>query len=232
MEAIELRGIRIFPFSKADELIDFVDIRKGILVAVNAEKMVNATSHLIKLINTNIGYCDGSGIVLAARQKGAYKANKIAGCELWLSIIKRFQASRTFYIIGGRPNVHAETMERLKSDFPNMNVVGNRDGYLNTEAEREALIRDVVAKKPDFVFVAMGSPRQEYLMEEMSIRHKAVYQGLGGSFDVYAGHVRRAPKWWIDHNIEFLYRLMRQPSRIRRDWVRLKFAWWLLFNKF
>lgn len=89
--------------------------------------------------------------------------------------------------------------------------------------EKQALLDDIAAKKPDVVFVAMGSPKQELLMEEMLERHEAIYQGLGGSFDVYTGHVERAPKWWVDHNLEFAYRLVRQPSRIKRQIYLVKF---------
>ena len=78
----------------------------------------------------------------------------------------------------------------------------------------------------------MGSPAQEILMSEMLARHKAIYQGLGGSFDVYTGTVKRAPKWWIDHNAEFAYRLIRQPKRITRNAKFVKYAWWLLWKKF
>ena len=90
---------------------------------------------------------------------------------------------------------------------------------------------DIVAKKPDVVFVAMGSPKQEYLMQEIQKRHNAIFQGLGGSFDVYTGNVKRAPKWWVDHNLEFAYRLLKEPKRIKRQIHLFKFAWWLIINK-
>lgn len=232
MDSVDLRGIRIYPASEPEELIDFAVARKGILVAVNAEKMAKATPELKSLINDNIGYCDGSGVVIAARQAGAMNARKIAGCELWLEIIRRKYTDSTFYIVGGRPDVFAATVKRLGEDFPGIRIVGARDGYFKTDDERMALIDDIAEKRPDFVFVAMGSPKQEFLMADMLKRHKAVYQGLGGSFDVYTGRAKRAPKWWIDHNAEFMYRLLCQPSRIKRDWVRIRFAWWLLFKKF
>ena len=79
MKSVTLRDINIYPAESPDELIDFAVGRKGILIAVNAEKMAKATSELSALINDNIGYCDGSGVVLAARQKGADRACKIAG---------------------------------------------------------------------------------------------------------------------------------------------------------
>ena len=90
---------------------------------------------------------------------------------------------------------------------------------------------DIAAKKPDMVFVAMRSPKQELLMEEIQQRHCAIFQGLGGSFDVYTGHVQRAPKWWIDYNLEFVYRLIREPKRIKRQIHLVKYAWWLIANK-
>lgn len=231
-ERISLRGVKVFPFTEADSLIDFADNRKGILVAINAEKILNANPVTLDIINSNIAYCDGSGAVMAIRQKGA-QANKIAGCELWLKIIeKKYRDNRTFYIIGATPEVNEATVKRLREDFPGIKIAGSRDGYLRTPEERAALIADVAEKKPDFVFVAMGSPTQEILMAEMLERHKAVYQGLGGSFDVYTGKVKRAPKWWIDHNMEFAYRLIKQPKRIKRNIKFVKFAWWLLLHRF
>ena len=109
------------------------------------------------------------------------------------------------------------TVNKLKNEFEGIQIVNYRNGYIQTEEEREVLIEDVVKKKPDVVFVAMGSPKQELLMEEMLERHVAIYQGLGGSFDVYTGNVKRAPKWGVDHGLEWAYRLVKQPSRIKRQ---------------
>ncbi len=232
MEKIKLRNVEVYPFRSADDLIDYADEHKGIPVAVNAEKILNANEVTLPIINGNIAYCDGSGAVLAAHQKGAPQAVKIAGCELWLKIVERFAGKRSFYIIGGKKAVNDATVERLRHDYPGIDIVGHRDGYLRTADERRALIDDVAASRPDVVFVAMGSPAQEILMSEMLARHKAIYQGLGGSFDVYTGTVKRAPKWWIDHNAEFAYRLIRQPKRITRNAKFVKYAWWLLWKKF
>lgn len=230
---ISLRGVEVYPFASPDELIDYADARLGILVAVNAEKILNANERTLPIINNNIAYCDGSGAVLAARQKGARSVCKIAGCELWLHIIRRHYTDRSFYLIGAKPAVHETVIDNLRREFPGINIVGHRDGYLGGDQARKALIDDVAAKRPDIVFVAMGSPTQELLMADMQRVHpSAIYQGLGGSFDVYAGKVPRAPQWWIDHNCEFIYRLIRQPSRIKRDIRKLKFAWWLLLHKF
>lgn len=228
---VDLRGVKVYAFSDRQQLIDYADRRKGILVAVNAEKILNANDLTRSIINNNISYCDGSGAVLAVRQKGE-EAVKIAGCELWLSIVERFHSTKTFYIIGGKPEVNDATVAKLHQQYPDIKIVGSHHGYLDGDEGRQALIDDVVAKQPDVVFVAMGSPKQEILMSDMLARHKAIYQGLGGSFDVYTGTVKRAPKWWIDHNAEFLYRLIRQPKRIKRNIKYVKFAWWLLAHRF
>lgn len=228
---VYLNGVGVFPFASFEELLAYVGERKGILVAINAEKILHATDETRAIINRNIGYCDGAGALYALRQKGHPEACKIPGCELWLRIVAACHRERTFYLVGGRQEVIDETVARLGQEYPGIRIVGHRNGYLRTPEERAALIDDVAARRPDVVFVAMGSPRQELLMEEMQRRHPAIYQGLGGSFDVYTGHVERAPRWWIDHNLEFLYRLIKQPSRIRRQVHLLRYFGWLAFRK-
>lgn len=228
---VDLNGVKVYPFASEKELLDYVDSCPGILVAINAEKILHANDQTRAIINRNIGYCDGSGAVMALKQKGYKEVRKIAGCELWLKIIQRFLTEKTFYLVGSKPQVIEETVAKLKVDFPGIRIVGYRDGYLKSEQERLDLIADIVAKKPDVVFVAMGSPKQELLMEEIQKQHKAIFQGLGGSFDVYTGHVERAPKWWVDHNLEFAYRLLKEPKRIKRQIYLVKYAWWLLWRK-
>ena len=231
MEKISLNGVEVYPFTSEQQLLDFVDAHKGILVAINAEKILHATDETRALINRNIGYCDGAGAMLALKQKGITDAVKIPGCELWLKIVAHFAATHSFYLVGGKPEVIEATVEKLRQEYPGINIVGYRDGYIKTDEEREALIDDIVAKKADVVFVAMGSPKQELLMEEIQRRHDAIFQGLGGSFDVYTGRVERAPQWWVNHNLEFAYRLIREPKRITRQVHLLKYAWWLVTKK-
>ena len=231
MDKVSLKGVEIYPFKSEAELLSFVDNQKGILVAINAEKILHASQEMRAIINRNIGYCDGAGAQLALKQKGFKEACKVPGCELWLKIIERFHKEKTFYLVGGKPQVIEETVAKLKSQFEGINIVGYRDGYLKKDKDRENLINDIVEKKPDVVFIAMGSPKQELLMEDISKRHKAIFQGLGGSFDVYTGHAQRAPKWWVDHNMEFAYRLLREPKRIKRQIHLVKYAYWLMAKK-
>lgn len=228
---VDLNGVKVYPFASEKELLDYVDSCPGILVAINAEKILHATDQTRAIINRNIGYCDGSGAVMALKQKGYKDVRKIAGCELWLKIIQRFLTEKTFYLVGSKPQVIEETVAKLKAEYPEIHIVGYRDGYLKSEQERLDLIADIVAKKPGVVFVAMGSPKQELLLEEIQKHHTAIFQGLGGSFDVYTGHVERAPAWWVNHNLEFAYRLLKEPKRIKRQIYLVKYAWWLLWRK-
>lgn len=231
MNTVKLNGVEVYPYSSEGQLLDYINIHKGILVAINAEKILHATDQTRAIINRNIGYCDGSGAVLALKQKGYKDACKIPGCELWLKIIRAFYKEKTFYLIGAKPAVIDETVEKLQHEFDGIQIVGYRDGYIRTDEEKSILIQDISTKKPDVVFVAMGSPKQEILMEEIQQHHNAIFQGLGGSFDVYTGHVQRAPKWWVDHNLEFAYRLLKEPKRITRQIHLVKYVYWLLMKK-
>lgn len=231
MQQILLGGVEVYPFTSAEELISYVSGHPAILVAINAEKILHATDELKAIYNRNLGYSDGAGAVLALKKKGHQKACKIAGCELWLKIIERYSREKSFYLVGGKPEVIEETIQKLRKDFPRINIVGYRDGYLKGNDD-ETLIADIAEKKPDVVFVAMGSPKQELLMERMQRVHpNAIYQGLGGSFDVYTGRVERAPEWWIRHNLEFAYRLIKQPSRIKRQIHLVRFLFRVLTNR-
>lgn len=231
MNKVNIRGVKLYPFSSKKQIGEFAAEHPGILIAINAEKILYSTPETRSIINRNIGYCDGAGPQMMLHSMGYKDAVKIAGCELWLSIIRQYYKEKSFYLVGAKQEVVEKTVGKLKEEFRGIDIVGWRNGYIKTEEEKSALIDDIVAKKPDVVFVAMGSPKQELLMEQMLSRHKAIYQGLGGSFDVYTGNVKRATDWWVDHNIEWLYRLIHQPGRIKRQAPLVRFAWWILCEK-
>ena len=229
---VELNGVKVHPFKSFDELLNYVTGRKGILVAINAEKILHATDQTRSIINRNIGYCDGIGAVMALNKRGYKDVAKIPGCELWLKIISAlYKEGKSFYLVGGKPEVIEATVAKLKDQFAGINISNYRDGYIKSDEEKQLLIEDIANKKPDVVFVAMGSPKQELLMEEMSQKHQAIYQGLGGSFDVYTGTVERAPEWWVKHNLEWAYRLIKQPSRIKRQIHLVRFLFLVKFGK-
>lgn len=225
-------GVKTYVPKSRKELMEYVFQHKSILIAVNGEKIHHATDVTRSIINRNVGYPDGMGAVWAIQKRGHKEVDRIPGCELWLDIIAEFENTKTFYLVGGKDEIINKTISNLKSEFPMINILGYRNGYLKEDNERLALIEDIAEKKPDVVFVAMGSPKQELLMEEMHQKHPAVYQGLGGSFDVYTGNVNRAPKWWIDNKLEGVYRTMMEPrKRIMRDVRLIPYFINLIFNR-
>tara|TARA_B100001741_G_scaffold283546_1_gene258560 strand:+ start:7553 stop:8251 length:699 start_codon:yes stop_codon:yes gene_type:complete len=231
MKSVNLNGVNTFVPKSRRDLINYALENNKILVAINAEKILNATSQSRELINRNLGYPDGIGAVLALRKKGFKDSVKIPGCELWLDIIAHTFKDKSFYLVGGKQKVIERTVEKLKKEFSGINILNFRNGYIKNDKEKTDLIKDIKTLKPDVVFVAMGSPKQELLMEEMQKSHKATYQGLGGSFDVYIDLVKRAPKWILKSNLEWAYRLIRQPSRIIRQIHLVRFFILLKLNK-
>jgi len=228
----KLNGVKTYAPQSRKELISYAFETKSILVAINAEKIFHATNESRDVINRNLGYPDGVGAVWALEKKGCKNVVKVPGCELWLDIVQQFYKSKTFYLVGGKEVIIQKTVSKLKKEFSGIKIVNFRDGYVKTDKEKQDLITDILDKKPDIVFVAMGSPKQELLMEEMQQTHSALYQGLGGSFDVYMGNVERAPQWWVNNNLEWAYRLIKQPSRIKRQIYYIPFMFKLVFNKF
>jgi UDP-N-acetyl-D-mannosaminouronate:lipid I N-acetyl-D-mannosaminouronosyltransferase len=130
-----------------------------------------------------VTYPDGIGTVIALKRIGI-KAIKIPGVELWLDFIKLNYNKSSFYFIGASEEVLNVTIDKLKLEFDQIEIKGFRNGYIQDE-EIPDLINDVVITKPDVVMVAMGSPRQEMLMNDIFLQHEALYFGLGGSFDIF-----------------------------------------------
>lgn len=223
MNTFSIRNIKAHAFASVNELIDYAYKHKGILVALNAEKCMYAKPDLVDVINSNIGYCDGAGPVKAAHRKGFRNAVRTPGCELWLQIIERFHSGGKFYLVGSRTEVVEAVVEKLRSQYPDIQIVGYRNGFL-AEGDEERLAADLERTRPDFVFVAMGSPRQELLMQRLQRRHVAVYQGLGGSFDLYVGNFKRAPRVLQALGCEWIWRFIVQPSRVKRLGPYLRFA--------
>lgn len=231
MEWETLNGVKTSVPTSRDQLLDYVFEHKNILVAVNAEKIYHATALSKEIINRNVGYPDGVGAVWALQRKGHKDVQKIPGCELWLNIVDKYHESKSFYLMGGEEAVIIKTVRLLKEKYPAINIVGHRNGFIKEQDEKDKLFSEISKTRPDVIFVAMGSPKQELLMEELSKIHPAVYQGLGGSFDVFTGKVKRAPAWWITHNMEGVYRTLMEPQkRIMRDIKVLPFFIKLIFN--
>ncbi|MBL6649626.1 MAG: WecB/TagA/CpsF family glycosyltransferase [Flavobacteriaceae bacterium] len=223
---------RIFSFSSSSELINRIENFNGALIAVGAEKLLNDDKELTSLINENIAYCDGYGAVLALKRAGLVSA-KIPGAQLWLEILKAYENEKSVYLIGASQDVIEATFKKLRKDFPLLNILGHRNGFFKNDSD---VIDEIKKLKPGMVFVAMGSPKQEYFIKKLMNYHKALYMGLGGSFDLYTGNASKVPNWWNKFfKWEGLYRLFNDIlniNRIKRQKIIFRYTYYLLTKKF
>lgn len=188
--------------------------RPSVLTALNAEKLMGSRD-ITKLVgDSGVYYADGLVAEFLFRLSG-FRVKRVPGVELWLKILDECPPGCKLYVIGGTARVNAKTVKRVSKDFPEAQIVGARNGYFSQDDVPD-LIVDLQAKRPDIVLVAMGSPKQEVLMKEFAKNHPALYVGLGGSFDVYTGVVKRAPVVFRATGTEWLYRFACEPSRIVR----------------
>jgi N-acetylglucosaminyldiphosphoundecaprenol N-acetyl-beta-D-mannosaminyltransferase len=157
---------------------------------------------------------DGIGIVWATRMLGAPLKERITGIDLARLILS--SAGRLGYrvfLLGGRKGVAERAADRLKQDFPGLNVVGTQHGYFDND---ERVIQRISQAGPDILLVGMGVPRQEKWMADHQYRVRTPLMiGIGGALDIFSGDCKRAPEWWQRSGLEWLYRLLRQPWRIK-----------------
>jgi len=160
---------------------------------------------------------DGAGVLLAARICGSPLPARVAGFDLTLNCLQEAaQRAAPVYFLGAQPAVLQQALARAKELFPGLQIAGSHHGYFS-DGEADAVAAEIRSRQPRLLCVALGTPRQE----KWIFRHKeklppCVAIGVGGSFDVLAGRVRRAPRWMQQAGLEWLYRLLRQPSRLRR----------------
>lgn len=227
---IRLLDKYILPIETKEQFISYINDQKKILVAIQPRKIISKDAELTRIINENIGYPDGAGTVKALARKGV-ESIKYPGFKLWVDIIRHYYQEKSFYLIGAREQVIQDTVKKLKTEFPGIDIKNFRNGFMNKE-EFSELKSDVITKQPDIIFVAMGSPKQEYIMDNMIKDYPALYVGLGGSFDVYAGHVKEVPVWWEKYiGPEVLYRILQDPKKIKRQVKFIPYLYYYLTNK-
>jgi UDP-N-acetyl-D-mannosaminouronate:lipid I N-acetyl-D-mannosaminouronosyltransferase len=232
-------GVPVSPFESLAACAQRIlaDVRSGtggFAIAINAEKVITCGHD--RNLEATIGratlrYPDGAGVVVAMRLKGVRSA-RVAGADLWLEVLRQARGQRLdIALIGAKPDVLTAALHRIKAEFPDVTVSVARNGYDGT-SDLDALTREVATAKPHLVFVALGSPRQELLIERFRTVHPSgFYMGLGGSFDIYAGVKKRAPLWMQQRGLEWLFRFLSEPSRAPRETKRLKFLALLMLGR-
>ena len=157
---------------------------------------------------------DGIGVEIGLKILG-YKVKRIAGIDLGKALVEKFTASgKSVAMIGAKPRVVDSAIENLSKEYKNLNVVYSQDGYFDND---EDIIESVISANPDLILVALGSPKQEFFIHNLKEKlPNSTLIGLGGSFDVWAGVVERAPKIYQKLGLEWLYRTLKEPKRFKR----------------
>lgn len=203
---------------------------RGAIIAVNPEKVMAARQSpdlLGALESAALLIPDGIGTVVAARLNGIKNVSRVAGAELMPELC-RLAENKGYgvYLFGGRPEVNPMTARRLAELFPRLIIAGRHHGYIDDERQNAALVAAINESKARILFVAVGSPRQELWITRNigKLTTVNVCQGVGGTFDVISGRVKRAPTTWRRAYLEWLYRVIREPSRLERMPSLFQFA--------
>lgn len=158
---------------------------------------------------------DGIGIVKASRMLDYDIKERITGVDIAYKLLEYGNdLGKSIYLFGSKQEVIDDLVKVINNDYPNLKIVGSKNGY---EKNKDKIFDDIKKKEPDIVLVALGIPAQEKLIyKHLDKFKKGIFVGVGGSFDVISGHKKRAPKIFIKLNLEWLYRLMKEPSRLKR----------------
>lgn len=222
MEKIEILGVPIDNVSMQDALLKLESMLsyggKSAIFTPNSEIVVMAEKNAelsFALSDASMLLPDGIGIVHASKILGTPLKEKVAGCDFCSEIFKKYQdGSLKMFFLGGKPGVSELAAENLKKQYKKLNIVGVNDGYFKEDAE---VIEKINELKPDILFVCLGAPKQEiWINKNKNAIDAKVFIGAGGTIDVLAGTVKRAPEFYIKHGLEWFYRLKSQPSRAFR----------------
>ncbi len=208
---------------------DFIDSgQPHYIVTANAEIIYQAShDETMRQVVTgaDLVTADGSGVVWASKYIGQPLTQRVTGIDLVYAICQKAQtAGWRIYIIGAAPDIAQQAADKLQEQYPGCQIVGIQHGYFTAQEEPQ-IVEHIRQAQPDILLVAMGAPRQElWITKHRDALQVPVAMGIGGSLDVISGNLRRAPKWMQKLSLEWLYRLLIQPSRFKRVLALPKFV--------
>ncbi|GMB09352.1 WecB/TagA/CpsF family glycosyltransferase [Thermolongibacillus altinsuensis] len=230
-DRVEILGVP-FVCATMNEMVETVHEHvkkeeKCFIVTANPEIVMKANQekeYMEIIRHADYVTADGIGIVKAAQWLKKPLPERVAGYDMMIRFLELSnQHAYKVYLLGAKEEVLQEAVRRIRKQYPNVDLVGARNGYF--QWEDSTIIDEIKEKQPDFIFVALGMGRQEkWIAEHMPHVQKGVFMGVGGSFDVLAGALKRAPEAWIRLHLEWLYRLLQQPSRAKRMMALPKFV--------
>ena len=212
---------------------DIENNRKSFIVAINPEKVIKAYKdiELKKLLNdSKYPIPDGIGIVYASKLRKGKIKQRITGIDSMEMICKlASDKSYRIFLYGAKKEVIEKSKEELEKKYENLIISGYIDGY---EKDKKKIIEKINKSKPNILVVALGSPKQEdFIVNNMDKINCNIFQGVGGTFDVISGNVKRAPKWMQKYGLEWFYRLIKEPKRIFRQFNLVIFLFKVILNK-
>lgn len=197
------------------------------VITLNAEMAMQADQNpaLKQLIRqADLVVPDGAGVVLYLRVKGQ-RIQRSPGIEVAENLLKRLMPNESVFFYGGAPGVAIQAARYWQRHLPGLTIAGTQHGYLSPD-DQPQFLNQLKTLQPDVIFVGMGVPRQElWIAEHRSFCPAAIWVGVGGSFDIWAGTKTRAPEWLRNNHLEWLYRLYQEPWRWRRMLALPQFAW-------
>ena len=229
---IKILGVPVHPYTMkgaVEKILERVSqSKKTFVVTANAEiiMMGQSDAEYMEILNkAALVLPDGAGTVWAGRKLGYEVPERVAGYDLFLNLMSE-AAHKKFkvFFFGAAPGVADEAKQKCEILYPGVSIVGCRNGYFNEE-DNLTIVEEINKSCADLLFVALGAPKQEkWLSKYQEILNPTLLMGIGGSFDVVAGKMKRAPKWMQDASLEWLFRLYKQPSRFKRMLVLPKFV--------
>ena len=173
---------------------------------------------------------DGAGVVLASKLLRTPVKQKVAGVDFAAGLLGILERNgQSLYLLGGKPGIGELAAQKMLEAHPQLRIAGIADGYFQDEAP---VIAKINASGADALFVCLGAPKQErFMVQHQQELHVHLMAGLGGSLDAFAGTVQRAPAWMIRLNLEWLYRLIREPKRFRRMLRLPKYLWAVMLKR-
>lgn len=224
VEKIKILSVPVTVFGSYSHAVESIIDRikngqKSLCFAINPEKIYQVQSDikLKEVINTaDIHICDGVGVVIATKILYGRRIHRITGIQLFHDLVARAEKDGLrIFLLGASPESNKGACDKLLAKHPNLQIAGRQNGYYSDSA---AIVRMINDSRADMLFVAMGSPKQEFWIAE----HKDAINvpfclGIGGTLDVVSGHAKRAPKLFRKTGTEWLYRMICKPKRLKRQ---------------
>jgi len=232
MDRINILGVQVDMVTipeAADKIVEFLSEDKFHTVYTpNSEIIMEAyrDEAFSEVLNeADLLTADGIGVVYASKYLKKPLKERAAGYDIARLLLQKLNyTDHKLFLFGGKPGVAELAMENMKKDYPQLNIVGTRNGYFSEEEEDE-IIAQINESGADILFVCLGAPRQEKWIYKHKDKLKVkVAMGVGGSIDVFAGTVQRAPEFFCKTGLEWFYRLMKEPWRAKRMTDLPKFA--------